>query len=135
MNVIDDDLIVAARNETGHDAIMQRVLQRARTDNVAFNAGKIQFKVTTVTCIGTIVTKDGMHPDPDKNTSMMLRWTRYGRRPQLIRYWHSTMYASHRYPKLRKRFSRFASHALSFIRTYTATVLPFKPIIVLSIPS
>ena len=31
-----------------------------------FNAGKIQFKVTTVTYMGNIVTKDCMRPDPDK---------------------------------------------------------------------
>ena len=41
------DLIIAARNEIEHDAIMHRVLQRARRDNIVFNAGKIKFKVTT----------------------------------------------------------------------------------------
>ena len=66
VNVIADDLIIAARNEIEHDAIMHRVLQRARRENVVFNAGKIQFKVTTVTYMGNIVTKDGMRPDPDK---------------------------------------------------------------------
>ena len=30
-----------------------------------FNAEKIQFKVTTVTYMGNVVTKDGMRPDPD----------------------------------------------------------------------
>ena len=66
VNVIADDLIIAAINEIEHDAIMHRVLQRARRENVVFNAGKIQFKVTTVTYMGNIVTKDGMRPDPDK---------------------------------------------------------------------
>ena len=47
VNVIADDLIIAARNEIEHDAIMHRVLQRARRENVVFNAGKMQFKVTT----------------------------------------------------------------------------------------
>ena len=45
---------------------MHRVLHRARRDNVVFNAGNIHFKVTTVTYMGNIVTKDGMRPDPDK---------------------------------------------------------------------
>ena len=45
---------------------MHRVLQRARRENVVFNAGKIKFKVTTVTYTGNIVNKDGMRPDPDK---------------------------------------------------------------------
>ena len=66
VNVIADDLIIAARNEIEHDAIMLRVLQRAHRENVVLNAGKIQFKVTTVTYMGNIVTKDGMRPDPDK---------------------------------------------------------------------
>ena len=44
---------------------MHRVLQRARRENVVFNAEKIQFKGTTVTYMGNTVTKDGMRPDPD----------------------------------------------------------------------
>ena len=66
VNVIADDLIIAARNEIEHDAIMHRVLKRARRENVVFKAGKIQFKVTTVTYMGNIVTKDGMRPDQEK---------------------------------------------------------------------
>ena len=66
VNIIADDLIIAARNEIELDAIMHRVLQRARKGNVLFNAEKIQFKVTTVTYVGNIVTKDGMRSDSDK---------------------------------------------------------------------
>ena len=40
VNLIADDLIIAARNETEHDAIMHRVLQCARRENVVFNAGR-----------------------------------------------------------------------------------------------
>ena len=49
-----------------HDAIMHRVLKRARRENAVFNAGEIQFKVTQVTYMGNIATKDGMRPDPGK---------------------------------------------------------------------
>ena len=62
VNVIADDLIIVARNESEHDAIMHR----ARRENVLFNAGKNQSKVTTMTYMGNIVTKDGMRPDPDQ---------------------------------------------------------------------
>ena len=48
VNVIADDLIIAARNDNEHDAIIHRVLQRARIENAVFNVGKVQFKVTTV---------------------------------------------------------------------------------------
>ena len=40
VNVIADDLIIAARNETEHDAITHRVLHCARGENVVFNAGR-----------------------------------------------------------------------------------------------
>ena len=60
-----DDLIIAAINETEHEAIIHRVLQHARR-SVVVNAGNIQFKVTTVPYMGNIVTKDGMRPDPEK---------------------------------------------------------------------
>ena len=66
VNVVAYDLIIAARNVIEHNAIMHRVLKRAGRENALFNAGEIQFKVTTVTYMGNIVTKDGMRPDPDK---------------------------------------------------------------------
>ena len=66
VNVIADALIIAARNETKHEAIIHSVLQRARRENVGLNDGHIQFNVTTVTYMGNIVTKDGMRPDPEK---------------------------------------------------------------------
>ena len=66
VNVIADDHIIAVRNEIEHDATMHRVLQRARRENVVFNAAEILFNVTTVTYMGNVVTKDGMRPDPDK---------------------------------------------------------------------
>ena len=65
VNVMADDLIIAARNETEHEAIMHQVLQCTRRKNVMVNAGNIQFKVT-VPYMGNIVTKDGMRPDPEK---------------------------------------------------------------------
>ena len=65
VKVMADDLIIAARNETEHEAIMHQVLQCTRRKNVMVNAGNIQFKVT-VPYMGIIVTKDGMRPDPEK---------------------------------------------------------------------
>ena len=61
-----DDLIIAAINETEHEAIMHRVLQHARIRSVVVNARNIHFKVTTVPYMRNIVTKDGMRPDPEK---------------------------------------------------------------------
>ena len=56
----------SAKDEAEHDAIISRVLERARQHNVKFNANTIQYKVNTVTHMGHIVSSDGMRPDPRK---------------------------------------------------------------------
>ena len=66
VHVIADDLIISAKDETEHDAIVSKVFERARQQNVKFNANKIQYKVNTVTYMGHIVSADGMRPDPRK---------------------------------------------------------------------
>ena len=66
VHVIADDLIISAKDETEHDAIVSKVFESARQQNVKFNANKIQYKVNTVTYMGHIVSADGMRPDPRK---------------------------------------------------------------------
>ena len=66
VHVIADDLIISAKDEAEQDAIISRVLERARQHNVKFNANKIQYKVNTVTYIGHIVSADDRRPDPRK---------------------------------------------------------------------
>ena len=43
--IIFDDLIIAAKDETQHDLILRKVLERAREANVRFNRAKLQLKV------------------------------------------------------------------------------------------
>jgi len=66
VHVIADDLIIAAENEQDHDCILSNVLQRAQAKGVKFNADKIQFKVSTVTYMGNLVSADGLKPDDRK---------------------------------------------------------------------
>ena len=66
VHVIADDLIISAKDETEHDAIVSKVSERARQQNVKFNANKIQYKVNTVTYMGHIASAAGMRPDPRK---------------------------------------------------------------------
>ena len=66
VHVIADDLIIAARDEQEHDRILRTVLQRAREKGVKFNKNKIQFKVSTVTYMGNVVTANGLQPDEQK---------------------------------------------------------------------
>ena len=66
VHVIADDLIIAARDEQEHDRILRTVLQKAREKGVKFNKNKIQFKVSTVTYMGYVVTANGLQPDEQK---------------------------------------------------------------------
>ncbi len=66
VHVIADDLVISAKDETEHDAIVSKIFEHARQQNVKFNANKIQYKVNTVTYMGHIVSADGMRPDPRK---------------------------------------------------------------------
>ena len=66
VHVIADDLIISAKDETEHDAIVSKVFERARQQNIQVNANTIQYKVNIVTYIGHIVSADGMRPDPRK---------------------------------------------------------------------
>ena len=54
VEIIFDDIIVAAESEVEHDTIMRKLLQRAREANVKFNEAKLQFKVSEVKNMGNI---------------------------------------------------------------------------------
>ena len=64
--VIADDIIVAAKNEKEHDAIMFSLLKRAKEKCVCFNGDKMQFKVNSVRHMGHLVTEHGLKPDDEK---------------------------------------------------------------------
>ena len=49
-----------------HDSILRQVLERAKERNVRFNFSKLQLRVPEVKYLGTIISADGMKPDPDK---------------------------------------------------------------------
>ena len=55
VEVIFDDIIVAAADEQEHDHIIRKLLQRAREANVEFNSAKFQYKVSEVKYMGNIV--------------------------------------------------------------------------------
>ncbi|GFS69044.1 retrovirus-related Pol polyprotein from transposon opus [Nephila pilipes] len=60
-----DDIIVAGCNEDSHDAIMSKVLERARSLNIKFNSDKLQYGESEVKYVGQIISKSGIKPDPD----------------------------------------------------------------------
>lgn len=68
---IYDDIIIAGRNEEEHDAVLRKVLSRARERNIKFNRSKIQFRVNRVKYMGEMVSEDGFSPDPDKISAIL----------------------------------------------------------------
>ncbi|GBN70838.1 hypothetical protein AVEN_128932-1, partial [Araneus ventricosus] len=60
-----DDIIVAGNDEASHDAIMSKVLERAKSVNIKFNPDKLQYRVTEVKYVGQIISQSGIKPDPD----------------------------------------------------------------------
>ena len=60
-----DDIIVAS-DVTERDRILHKVLQRAVERNVKLNFDKLQLRVSEVKYLGTIITHEGMKPDPAK---------------------------------------------------------------------
>ena len=66
VEVIFDDIIIAAADEQEHDQIMVKLSQRARKANVKFNTAKLQYKVSEVKHMGNIVSETGLKLDDEK---------------------------------------------------------------------
>ena len=66
IHIVADDIIIAASDVEEHNSILHQVLQRAAECNVKLNFDKFQFCVSEVKYLGTIITHEGMKPDPAK---------------------------------------------------------------------
>ena len=66
VHIVSDDIIVAAATEEEHDKILTEVLDQAKAHNVKLNYDKLQLRVPQVKYLGTIISKEGMKPDPTK---------------------------------------------------------------------
>ena len=66
IHIVSDDIIIAGSSLQEHDQILRQVLERAKERNVRFNYDKLQLRVPEVKYLGTIITADGMKPDPSK---------------------------------------------------------------------
>ena len=66
LHIVADDLIIAAENIEEHEKTLHQVLQRAEDLNIKLNFNKLQLRMTEVKYLGTIVTPDGIRPDPAK---------------------------------------------------------------------
>jgi hypothetical protein len=59
-------MIIAAADDTEHDRILSKVLQRARECGVKFNKDKIQYKIKEVMYMGHRISSEGLKPDNSK---------------------------------------------------------------------
>ena len=66
IHIVADDIIIAASTIEEHDHILQQVLDRALECNVKLNFDKFQLRVSEVKYLGSIITYQGMKPDPAK---------------------------------------------------------------------
>lgn len=66
VHCLSDDMLIAAETEKEHDRILEKVMKRARRENVKFNPKKIQLKKNKVKYMGRIVSGDGITPDASK---------------------------------------------------------------------
>ena len=66
VHIVPDDIIIAASTIEEHDKILTQVLDRAEAHSVKLNYDKLQLRVPEVKYLGTIISHDGMKPDPIK---------------------------------------------------------------------
>ena len=71
VHIMADDIIIAAATVEEHDIILRKVLVRAGDRNVKFNLDKLQLRVNSVKYLGTIVSDEGIKPDPAKVSAIV----------------------------------------------------------------
>lgn len=57
-----DDIIIFAINEIEHDKILEKVIERARQNNIKFNPEKIQYKQKSVKFMGNTISSGEIRP-------------------------------------------------------------------------
>ena len=69
---IADDILVFGQGNTkeeadrNHDENIMALTQRVAEKNLKLNPKKIQFKLQKITFMGSVISEDGLHPDPRK---------------------------------------------------------------------
>ena len=71
IHIVADDIIIAAVNIEEHDQILRQVLERANQKNIKLNFDKLQLRMKEVRYLGTMVTPQGIKPDPMKVSAIV----------------------------------------------------------------
>lgn len=93
VNIVFDDIIIAASSMADHDKTLRQLLERARTANVRFNRAKLQLLVQKVSYLGHLVSQEGISPDPEK-VRAITNFPPPGSREDLLRFNGMATYVS-----------------------------------------
>ena len=67
---IMDDILVAGQDIAHHDAVLNQVLQQAKSYNLRLNFDKVRVRKQEVPYIGHVISSEGLKPDPEKVRAM-----------------------------------------------------------------
>ena len=67
---IMDDILIAGRDVTHHDAVLRQVLDRAQSYNLKLNFDKVKIRKEEVPYVGHLISAHGLKPDPTKVEAM-----------------------------------------------------------------
>ena len=65
-DAIVDDILIWGRNIKEHDATLKKVLDRCRINNLKLNEEKLEFRKSSVTYVGHVLSDKGVKPDSEK---------------------------------------------------------------------
>ncbi|XP_048239742.1 uncharacterized protein K02A2.6-like [Haliotis rufescens] len=63
---IADDVLIHGRNLEEHDAHLEAFLARCRESHIKLNPSKLELRLSEITFMGHLITKDGLKSDPEK---------------------------------------------------------------------
>ena len=64
------DMLVAERDTSHHDSVLEKVLYRAKSYNLKLNFDKVRVRKQQVPYVGYIMSAEGLKPDPEKVRAM-----------------------------------------------------------------
>ena len=65
-----DDILVYAKTQEEHDIRLEAVLKRIQKSGLTLNPEKCEFSKSSLTFLGHVVDKHGVHPDPQKTDAI-----------------------------------------------------------------
>ena len=68
---IMDDMVVYGKDVKEHDERLNQVLDRLSKANITLNKEKCEFRKSEIYCLGQIIGKNGVKPDPDKVSAVV----------------------------------------------------------------